>query len=103
MEFEGDIPKEIAMDLGDIGVISHEMLKDSVDSILKPDALLAGRILERDWKMGERLNNLRRSAIRLQTAPAMSIGIVADSFKRIEEHAINIAEFTIELSQTSPG
>lgn len=102
-EFEGDLPKEIAIELGDIGMTSHDIVRDSINSILKPDASLANKVLEHNWKIGKRLHNLKQSALGLHTAPAMSIGIMADSLKRIEEHAINIAEFTIELTQTHQG
>lgn len=99
-EFDGNLPDKIAMEIGDIGMISHELVRTSIDSILKPDASLANKVIDHDWKIEERLYDLKQSSLGLHASPAISIGIMADSLKRIEEHAMNIAEFALELSQT---
>ncbi len=83
-----------------IGTISDKLVNDSVSSFTKCNVELANRVIEEHKKTGEELHRIRQPATTLDPDAVMSIGLIADSVKRIGDYAANIAELAIDFSKS---
>ncbi len=83
-----------------IGTVSDKLVNDSVSSFTKCNVDLANRVIEEHKKIGGELHRIRHPAATLDPDVVMSIGLIADSVKRIGDYAANIAELAIDFSKS---
>jgi len=100
LESREQIPYGILDEMVRIGTISHKLVNDSVSSFTKCNVELANRVIEEHKKIGEELRRTRHLAATLNPDAVMSIGLIADSVKRIGDYASNIAELAIDFSKS---
>lgn len=100
LESAEKIPHGILDEMVRIGIFSHKLVNDSVSSFTKCNVDLANRIIEEHKKIGEDLHRTRHLAATLNPDAVMSIGLIADSIKRIGDYAANIAELAIDFSKS---
>jgi phosphate uptake regulator len=100
LESREKIPHDILDEMVRIGTISHKLVNDSVSSFTKCNVELANRVIEEHKKIGEELRRTRHPAATLNPDAVMSIGLIADSVKRIGDYAANIAELAIDFSKS---
>ncbi len=102
----GDLIVEIAHDLEkvnfseeeaekllELGLFTRQFIQDSVSSLRLSDIKLANDVLKEEETFEKKLLVLNEST----SEPALEI--IIDIFSRIKNHAGNIAELTIDLSQ----
>jgi phosphate uptake regulator len=100
LESQEKIPHNTLDDLVKLGTVSHKLVNDSVSSFTKCNVELANRVIEEHKKIGEELRKIRHPATTLNPEAVMSIGLIADSVKRIGDYAANIAELAIDFSKS---
>jgi phosphate uptake regulator len=106
LEMIGDLIIEIAHDfekvsfseeeaekLLELGLFTRQFIQDSVSSLRLSDVKLANNVLKEEETFKEKLPVLNGSTSEL------ALEIIIDIFIRIKNHACNIAELTIDLSQ----
>jgi phosphate transport system protein len=99
--YVGHAPVKKLIDIPQMGDIAQAMLRDSLDSFVRRDTLLAQQVLNED----DRLDALKTQVFRelltymLQDAatvePALDLILVSRHLERIGDHATNIAEDVI--------
>ncbi len=94
------IPQGMLDEIVKICTISHKLVNDSVVSFTKCNVELANRVIEEHKKIGEDLHIVRNQATTLSPDAVMSLGLIADSVKRIGDYAANIAELAIDFSKS---
>lgn len=94
------IPQGMLDEIVKICTISHKLVNDSVVSFTKCNVELANRVIEEHKKIGEYLHIVRNQATTLSPDAVMSLGLIADSVKRIGDYAANIAELAIDFSKS---
>jgi len=100
MESREKITQFMLDEIVKIGTISYKLVNDSVSSFTKCNVELANRVIEEHKKIGEELHHVRSQATTLNPEAVMSIGLMADSVKRIADYAANIAELAIDFSKS---
>ncbi len=100
LESREKIPHGILDEMVRIGTTSSKLVNDSVNSFTKCNVELANRVIEEHKKIGEELRRTRHPAATLNPDAVMSIGLIADSVKRIGDYAANIAELAIDFSKS---
>ena len=100
LESREKIPHETLDEFVKIGTISDKLVNDSVSSFAKCNVELANRVIEEHKKIGDELHRIRHMATTLDPDAVMSIGLIADSVKRIGDYAANIAELAIDFSKS---
>lgn len=95
------IPPEMLEKIIRIGTISYKLINDSVSSFMKCDAELANRIIEEHTKISREVEKIINLATTLSADVIVSIGLMADSIKRIGDYAANIAELSIDFSKST--
>ncbi|CAG0997422.1 Phosphate-specific transport system accessory protein PhoU [Methanosarcinales archaeon] len=101
MESGEKIPNTMLDDIIKIGIISYKLVNDSVGSFTKCNVELANRVIEEHKKIGEELRRTRHPAATLNPDAVMSLGLIADSVKRIGDYAANVAELAIDFSKST--
>ncbi len=100
LESREKIPHNTLNDIVKIGTISYKLVNDSVSSFTKCNVELANIVIEEHKKIGDELRRIRHLATTLNPDAVMSIGLIADSVKRIGDYAVNIAELAIDFSKS---
>lgn len=100
MESGEKIPDSILNEMVRICITSYKLVNDSVNSFTKCNVELANRVIEEHKKIGEELRRTRHPAATLHPDAVMSIGLIADSVKRIGDYAANVAELSIDFSKS---
>ena len=100
MESGEKIPNAMLDDIIKIGIISYKLVNDSVGSFTKCNVELANRVIEEHKKIGEELRRTRHPSATLNPDAVMSLGLIADSVKRIGDYAANVAELAIDFSKS---
>lgn len=91
-------PVEVSFDLGEICTITCQMLHDSIDALVHPNAPLARSVCDRDDEVDQRKLDIRAEIERrLQTQPEairqlLCLLAVSRNLERVADHATNIAE-----------
>jgi phosphate uptake regulator len=98
LESREKFPRGILDEMVRIGTISHKLVNDSVSSFTKCNVELANRVIEEHKRIGEEMGRIRPPATALNPDAVMSVGLIADSIKRIGSYAANIAELAIDIS-----
>ncbi|VVB87006.1 PhoU domain protein [uncultured archaeon] len=100
MESGEKIPDSMLDDIIKIGIISYKLVNDSVGSFTKCNVELANRVIEEHKKTGEDLRRIRHLSTAMNPDAVISLGLIADSVKRIGDYAANIAELAIDFSKS---
>jgi phosphate uptake regulator len=100
LESREKIPHGILDEMVRIGTTSYKLVNDSVSSFTKCNVELANKVIEEHKKIGEELRGTRHPSATLNPDAVMSIGLIADSVKRIGDYAANIAELAIDFSKS---
>ncbi len=100
LESPEKIPEGILDEMARIGATSYKLVNDSVHSFTKCNVELANIVIEEHKKIGEELRRIRHPAATMNPDAVMSIGLIADSVKRIGDYAANIAELSIDFSKS---
>ncbi len=100
LESREKIPGGILDEMVRTGTTSYKLVNDSVISFTKCNVELANRVIEEHKKIGEELRRTRHPSATLNPDAVMSIGLIADSVKRIGDYAANIAELAIDFSKS---
>ncbi len=100
LESHEKIPHDILDEMVRICTISYMLVNNSVNSFTKCNVELANRVIEEHKKIGEELRRTRHPGTTLNPDAVMSIGLMADSVKRIGDYAANIAELAIDFSKS---
>jgi phosphate uptake regulator len=100
LESREKIPHNMVDEIVKIGTVSYKLVNDSVSSFTKCNVELANRVIEEHKKIGVELHRIRHPAATLDPDVVMSIGLIADSVKRIGDYAANIAELAIDFSKS---
>jgi phosphate uptake regulator len=90
------IPFDMLDEMVRISNISYKLVNDSICSFTKCDVELANRVIEEHKRIYEELRRIRYPATTLDTDAIISVGLIADSVKRIGDYAVNIAELANE-------
>lgn len=93
------IPHAMLDETVEIGIVSYKLINDSVVSLTKCNVELANRIIEEHKKIGENLCRIKYPSS-MNPDAVMSLGLMADSVKRIGDYAANIAELAIDFSKS---
>ncbi len=96
----GIIPPLMLDDIVKIGFISCNLVNDSVVSFTKCNVELANKVIEEHKNISEDLRRIRHPPMTMNPEAVMSIGLMADSVKRIGDYAANIAELAIDFSKS---
>ncbi len=99
LESREKIPHGVLDEMVKIGTVSYKLVNNSVSSFTKCNVELANMVIEEHKKIGEELRRIRHPAATLNPDAVMSIGLIADSIKRIGDYAANIAELSIDFSK----
>ncbi len=100
LESREKIPNNVLDEIVKVGIVSYKLVNDSVSSFTKCNVELANRVIEEHKKIGEELHRIRHPITTLDPDAVMSIGLIADSVKRIGDYAANIAELSIDFSKS---
>jgi len=98
-------PLPDTMNFGALASVVESMVLGSLDSFVKRDAQVARGILERDDTVDKSRNTIQRQLIELMQKDSSTITraidylIIARKLERIGDHATNIAEDVIFLTQ----
>jgi phosphate uptake regulator len=100
LESSEKIPQSMLEDIVKIGIISYKLVNDSVVSFTKCNVELANRVIDEHKKIGEDLRKIRHISTSMNPDAVMSLGLIADSVKRIGDYAANVAELAIDFSKS---
>jgi phosphate uptake regulator len=99
LESRGKIPFDMLDELVKIGTVSHKLVNNSVSSFTKCNVELANVVIEERKRIYEEMRRIKYPATTLDTDAIISVGLIANSVKRIGDYAANIAELAIDLSK----
>jgi phosphate uptake regulator len=94
------IPQSMLDDIVKFGITSYNLVNDSVVSFTKCNVELANRVIEEHKKIGEDLRRIKNTSTTMNPDAVMSVGLIADSVKRIGDYAANVAELAIDFSKS---
>ncbi|NJD53414.1 MAG: phosphate uptake regulator PhoU [Candidatus Methanoperedens sp.] len=94
------IPPAMLEGIVKIGIVSYRLVNDSVVSFTKCNVELANRIIDEHKKISEDLRKTRNISTGMNPDTVISLGLIADSVKRIGDYAANVAELAIDFSKS---
>lgn len=104
-ELNAEPPLKDAPDISSMANLSLQMLKDSLDSFVNHDPLMARSVIPRDKGVDELNRRMHRRLVeRMLEEPAtitrcLHLMVVVKSLERIADHAKNIAEEVVFLCE----
>ena len=100
LESREKIPFDMLDEMVGICNISYKHINDSVSSFTKCNVELANVVIEEHKRTCEEMRRIKYPATMLDTDAIISVGLIADSVKRIGDYAANIAELAIDFSKS---
>jgi phosphate transport system protein len=96
-------PLRPLVDLPLMGDIAEHMVRDGIQSLVRKDVALAGRVLQEEKKVDEYRNQIFRVLLTYMMADpgtierAIALILISRNLERVGDHATNIAEEVIYL------